>query len=525
MDLATDLNRANQVLAYYRHLAREAQLPPMHEFVQGMLSTGECTWCITENFDGLETRGRPGLDERVIRLKGFNEELRCSSPGCRTLRGSAIDRFSADFLKGLPVPCPTCVAKHAQRTSQRGNPGQLSANVYFGEKTNPKAHVQKTVNRINADASGAQVLLIAGTSLLSQSTFAYIEEIVSHVRERNGVVVYINNGEIAEKRTKYIVDYHLRMDVQACAEMLLSIQKSGTTQDAADIWGELAEPTLTADTFNPGPPDLTKRCNQCGLAIQDALLTCRGCKSVWCYEQPDQNPSTMCVALHEVVALAPGATIEESIAGFQCLACYDHNQESMYPHLTRPTAFFYDPPAAKPRLVAPVFYLPQFWPDAEHMISAISNSWASESWECITYPVPLIAQNTALEPLIIPWPPGTYMLLAVYITHGLGGGGYQLTDTLEVAPVEFFERTTAPIRLAMRQAKSSVAIVLACGELYQIPEKVWEIRGHTRLLQICYWSNQSPTEFVLPYALCMPGGDLAIGVYLLELADCDRIMA
>jgi hypothetical protein len=43
--------------------------------------------------------------------------------------------------------------------------------------------------------------------------------------------------------------------------------------------------------------------------------------------------------------------------------------------------FFHDYPEPSPRLLAVVIYLSEFYPDAEHLMMAMTNSWAMQGWE------------------------------------------------------------------------------------------------------------------------------------------------
>ena len=47
----------------------------------------------------------------------------------------------------------------------------------------------------------------------------------------------------------------------------------------------------------------------------------------------------------------------------------------------REARLFYRAPKQSPRLLVVVYYLSQFYPDAEHAMLAIANSWTMQGWE------------------------------------------------------------------------------------------------------------------------------------------------
>lgn len=100
-----------RLMAGYRRTARTAALTPFHTFLQRSLERGRVVKCLTRNFDGLETRDRPDLEEQVVMLHGDNRVLTCGDGRCPNVLGDDVESYESDFLAGNPVFCPSCCAR------------------------------------------------------------------------------------------------------------------------------------------------------------------------------------------------------------------------------------------------------------------------------------------------------------------------------------------------------------------------------------------------------------------------------
>jgi NAD-dependent SIR2 family protein deacetylase len=98
----------NKAMTQYRVKARQASLTPFHLFARRKMDLGECGTHVTQNFDGLETRGRQDLRSRVVMLYGDNTSLGCAAPKCAKLAGPQTEGFDARFLDGETIICPSC---------------------------------------------------------------------------------------------------------------------------------------------------------------------------------------------------------------------------------------------------------------------------------------------------------------------------------------------------------------------------------------------------------------------------------
>lgn len=75
---------------------------------------------------------------------------------------------------------------------------------------------------ILAAAESADLLLIAGISLRSNEIMELVREIADQIHGRHGGVVYIDPKPIRGRASKHYIDFHLMMDVDECAQEIIS---------------------------------------------------------------------------------------------------------------------------------------------------------------------------------------------------------------------------------------------------------------------------------------------------------------
>ncbi|KAG8737231.1 hypothetical protein FRC10_008417, partial [Ceratobasidium sp. 414] len=227
----------NKALTTYRLKALQVPLPDFHQFVHSKMSLGECSTCITLNFDGLETRDRPELKPRTVMLHGDNNVLACSAPRCKTIEGEQVRSFDTRLLEGETVLCPSCTNDADENPRARIRPKPLRARVLLDGSIDPNIQW----DRILAEAEGADTLLIAGTSLPSSDVYGMVDEIAQRIRRDGGAVVLIDTGDLTP-RLAHLLDFHLKLDIQQCACAMLNIlqrvSSDRSAESAGDIWEE-----------------------------------------------------------------------------------------------------------------------------------------------------------------------------------------------------------------------------------------------------------------------------------------------
>jgi NAD-dependent SIR2 family protein deacetylase len=91
--------------------SRSAPLGAFHRFIHRAFDENRVVKCLTRNFDGLETRDRPDLADRIMMVHGDNRVLRCSAPGCSGIEGKDDLDVEAKLLMGTLIECPSCILK------------------------------------------------------------------------------------------------------------------------------------------------------------------------------------------------------------------------------------------------------------------------------------------------------------------------------------------------------------------------------------------------------------------------------
>ncbi|KAF8593576.1 DHS-like NAD/FAD-binding domain-containing protein [Ceratobasidium sp. AG-I] len=229
------INVINKATTAYRIMARQATPTNFHRFVQRKMDLGECSRCITRNFDGLETRDRSDLSSRVTMLHGDNNTLRCSVLRCSSVQGEQVASFDARFLEGETVSCPSCEESAKKNTRSRIRPGPLQANLLLDGRIDPNVEREQLL----AEARNADTLLIAGTNIDTIDIYSFVEELVQTVRRKAGVIVFINSANIITTKLAHLIDFYLQLDVQACAETLFYIMKEDNNECGQAVWDEV----------------------------------------------------------------------------------------------------------------------------------------------------------------------------------------------------------------------------------------------------------------------------------------------
>ncbi|QRV97790.1 hypothetical protein RhiJN_25809 [Ceratobasidium sp. AG-Ba] len=369
-----------------------------------------------------------------------------------------------------------------------------STNIKWGDflslcaKDNLTAAQLKTVNKVmthfriqarQAEPTPFHRFLQAALDMALKSIDVYslVDELACRVKLNNGTVILIDPQDCSRSPVSNLIDYHLRLDAQQCGEILLSIIKNGARESQEEIWAELAEPGLREGRYDPPAGDQRVRCDQCGFSLEGTLATCIHCGVSYCYENPSQPMGSMCLALNAMDPSKASLPPEYVVGAFECYECFDHSTDELYPHLMRARRVVHTIPEEAKRLVFIVYYLSQFWPDAENTITAVQNSWGLQYWECIYHAIPLQSRQAAFAGDVTPpWPAGTYQVFVVYITHGLSGHTYQIDDQLKATPFEFLDETLRSARTILQGAQKSVGMMLACGDVYLDAEKVLDIQ-------------------------------------------------
>ncbi|KAG8721437.1 hypothetical protein FRC08_012999 [Ceratobasidium sp. 394] len=241
----------NRLMTELRVKARQAPLSPFHRFIHRAMSHGRIKKVFTRNFDGLETRDRPDLADRVCMLHGDNRILSCPNAECPDIRGDDTQKYDQEYLNMEPPLCPSCVIQRATEVANgsrpRTTPQPLTHCTILDGRLDPDFCLDYMHTQLLHDAEDCDTLLIAGTTLRNDIV-QLVKDLAEKIHENEGAVVYIDQADTSSKSLtacRQLIDYHLMMDVQECALAILQAMDSNEQEDAVDVWIEVS-------TYNSG---------------------------------------------------------------------------------------------------------------------------------------------------------------------------------------------------------------------------------------------------------------------------------
>ncbi|KAG9121683.1 hypothetical protein FRC07_002271 [Ceratobasidium sp. 392] len=488
----------NQNMTKFRRTARNADETKFLRWLRAELTSTHILRVLTRNFDGLETRDRPDLEDSVTMLHGDNRTLKCSNSGCPDVCGASTIQFDDAFLSENGVAeCPTCSAARDSKKGGRHRAQkvpELRPAVRLDGRIDSRLESSYFNQQFSSELESCATLLIVGTSLKKE--IHQIVRIGSYkINGGEGAVIYVDEAPVASTHAqpyRQYVHYHFQMNSEDFFEHLL--RQTPGTELAADIWIELGERFLQAAASSALPSLSIPMCCQCDNAEPDLLVQCIKCQRRYCYEIPDNINSSMCVKVN-YFSDDPAPSAKELESTFVCDSCHDHSA-SPYPHHTLPVREFYRGPEQSPRLICIMFYLGQFWPTGEAILHNLVSTWRRKAWDLICLPVRL--QTVAhlmffvliydpsvnahamctVKPHLSDWAQDSFRTLVIYVTHGTSGERhFQIKDKQALAPVPFLKITLKAARPVLDRSKESYGVMLACGHVYDSAREVDNIQA------------------------------------------------
>ncbi|KDN33546.1 hypothetical protein RSAG8_13360, partial [Rhizoctonia solani AG-8 WAC10335] len=538
----------NKVMAARRIQARSNPINAFHQYFHRVLQQKHVVKYLTTSFDALEVHKKRTVESKVIRMHGDNRFLRCCTPGCSGVSEKDTAGLDASLLSGATITCTHCtqagellvlfvadlwinipascasddlvsraevvllyfsstrvwcreLISHyltAQKPATSRRPAPAASSFYLRPAVQGSLGIDmlpggKLRNKIVAAAECADLLLIAGISLQSDEILELVREIVEQIHGRYGGVVYIGAQPIRGRGTKYYIDFHLKMDVNECAERLLGVmdrlKDSDTSMgpvtdvdnDKSDIWFEIISNELESLVCEEEPENTASRCYLCNLGLEECLLHCKRCGDHLCYTGPYPTSQTApCVMLQVFRDEVNKPSVQEEIEGFSCFHCWNQSEEGAYPHYVRPAPWVAVRERGRPapRMVMIIYFLDQFWPQAKHLRNHVAGKWLSRGWSAHVEPVrleTLAEQGTVLPNLS--WEADTYNMFIIYITHGISASKtYQISPTTSYPAPRFIDHTLVPARNLVARARHSLVFFAACGHPFQTPQGVWDLQ-------------------------------------------------
>jgi NAD-dependent SIR2 family protein deacetylase len=104
------LAQCNMIMMKLQRSAHQAPLGNFHKFLHLTFDSGQVVYCLTCNFNGLETQDRQDLIDNVVMVHGDNQILCCTFPDCPGIFGEHVAPLDQKLLAGELAECTACLA-------------------------------------------------------------------------------------------------------------------------------------------------------------------------------------------------------------------------------------------------------------------------------------------------------------------------------------------------------------------------------------------------------------------------------
>lgn len=215
-------------MSYLRECILNAHSTQTHKLLSLLKQKKKLLRCYTQNIDGLETHEglSTGITSKnwkkldVIQLHGDIHELKCMH--CSSIVKWTEESTSVCKLGEAP-DCPSCKAvqdDRARRNRRSTGIGRLKPNVVLYGEEHPNGDLIGRCTQSDFKAK-PDFLLIAGTSLKVVGIQKLVRQAAKAVRERGGIVIFVNKTEVGSSSWKNVIDFHIEAD---CDEWVANLK-------------------------------------------------------------------------------------------------------------------------------------------------------------------------------------------------------------------------------------------------------------------------------------------------------------
>lgn len=213
-------------MAQLRRSILQARSTSTHRLIKHLKDKGRLLRCYTQNIDGLEKE--VGLETGihanwrnldVVQLHGDIHSLKCIM--CEEQYSWTKDT-EEQLSDGDAPACPACsdvLAEREQKGKRCIGVGSLRPNiVLYGEEHPNGDLIGKCASRDLR--SKPDMLIIVGTSLKVAGIRKLVKDMARAVREKDGLVVFVNATGVSSSTWNDIIDYHVEADCDAWVDDL-----------------------------------------------------------------------------------------------------------------------------------------------------------------------------------------------------------------------------------------------------------------------------------------------------------------
>ncbi|KAF8695804.1 hypothetical protein RHS03_07891, partial [Rhizoctonia solani] len=308
----------------------------------------------------------------------------------------------------------------------------------------------------------AYLFLLVGPPPQDLEVLHLVHAFANSVHSRAGAVICLSKVPLPGTKYNYI-NFQLENNINLTfGEILRAMDQMATMETYglalprlanSNLWFELLQRDVSVRQTEKETLYKGQLCGNCGCLIMEYLASCTECSALYCHRQEDNNSEdndpeesdsgnddfayhNACL-IFDFFSQEGTRSIEDAKESFVCPDCWDHHKDGLYPLWT----------SKWPCLVMVVYYVQEFWPQMQHLITMTSRLWKQLGWEFQGFSVQLQhLQDRSNVMAQLQWEAGSFQFMAVFITHGLTGDqGYQLDDSKAVPPLNV--GSTAAINL------------------------------------------------------------------------------
>lgn len=206
-------------MSYLRDCILNANSTQTHKLLKLLKEKKKLLRCYTQNIDGLEAHEglETGITPKnwkkldVIQLHGDIHKLKCMH--CSSLFDWS-EESSKVCQRGEAPECPSCriVQEDRLKRNRRSTGiGRLKPNIVLYGEEHPDGDLIGRCTQSDFKAK-PDFLLIAGTSLKVMGIQKLVRQAAKSVKERGGIVIFVNKTEVGTNSWKDIIDFHIEAD-------------------------------------------------------------------------------------------------------------------------------------------------------------------------------------------------------------------------------------------------------------------------------------------------------------------------
>ncbi|GAB1528453.1 hypothetical protein RhiTH_011647 [Rhizoctonia solani] len=345
----------------------------------------------------------------------------------------------------------------------------------------------------------AYLFLLVGPPPQDPEVLHLVHAFADSVHSRAGAVICLS--EVPLPGTKYdYIDFQLENDINLtfgeilrAMDQMAAMETYGSAPPRladSDLWFELLRRDVSVRQTEKETSYEGQLCGNCGCSITEYLARCTECSALYCHRQEDNDSEdddpeesdfgNDDFAYHDACLIFDffsqegTRSIEDAKESFVCPDCWDHHKDGLYPHFVKPMCRdSVELRTSKwPRLVMVVYYLQEFWPQTQHLITMTSGLWKQLGWEFQGFSVRLQhLQDRSDVTAQLQWEAGSFQFMAVFITHGLTGDqGYQLDDSEAVPPLNLLQLTLTSGTNCSWRCQPDLGVFLCLRSSYDEPD-------------------------------------------------------